>query len=88
VKGRVAGYTFGYRLDEKTFCVLCEITDLALKGLSVFIFRELCRDAALLSFPMINVMDDSGMENIRRTKLSFRPVQIISNYVISLKNRI
>jgi len=84
VDGRVAGYSFGVALNQETFCILCEVTDLSVKGTAVFIFREFCRDQALESFSFINAMDDSGLENLKRVKLSFHPVELISNYVVSL----
>lgn len=82
VDGKVRAYTFGYPLNEQTFCVLFEIADLSCKGLSVLIFREFCRDAALASYKFINVMDDFELENIHRTKLSFRPVALLPSYII------
>ena len=88
VEGQIAGYTFGHALDEKTFVVLCEVTDLSLKGIPAFIFRELCRDPALAAFEVINAMDDSDMANIRRTKLSFNPIERVANYAVSLKENL
>jgi len=85
VEGRIAGYTFGHALNSDTFVVLCEVTDLALKGCASFIFREFCKDPALTAFEFINAMDDSDMENIRRTKLFFNPCEVVSNYVVSFK---
>ncbi len=88
VDGLIKGYTFGYPLNDDMFCVLFEITDLSVKGLSVFIFREFYNDPALESYQLINAMDDFGLENIRKTKLSFRPKKIIPAYVISKKNNL
>src|SRR5262245_49596637 len=85
IKGRICGYTFGFSLNEETFCILCEIIDLSIKGAAVFIFREFCRDGGLRNFSFINAMDDSDMPNIRRVKESFHPVQLIKNYVITEK---
>ena len=76
-------YTFGYPLNEQTFCVLFEIADLFCSGLGVFIFREFCRDAALTPYKFINVMDDFELNNIQRTKDSYRPVVLFPCYVVS-----
>jgi len=79
VDGRAAAFTFGYKLNKETFCVLYEITDLKLKGLSQFIFSEFCRK--LQDYRYINIMDDSGLQNLKRAKMAFRPVKLIANYI-------
>lgn len=83
VNGRVRGFTFGYPLNRDTFCILYEITDLSLKGLSQFIFREFCREAA--PYPLINAMDDSDLENLKRVKLSYRPRARVPAYIVERK---
>lgn len=83
VDDRIKGYTFGFPLGAQMFCVLFEITDPAVKGLPVFIFREFCRDRVVEKFPFINAMDDFGMDNITQTKLSFRPVLRLNSYTVS-----
>lgn len=82
VNGRIAGYTFGYALNEQAFCVFLETTDLTVDGLAVFIFHEFCRDGAQ-SFPIINVMDDFALQNVEQTKLSFRPCSFVPAYTVS-----
>ena len=85
VDGEIKGYTFGYPLNGNTFCVLSEITDVSVKGLATFIFSEFCRDRKVQPFNLVNTMDDFGMENVRRTKISFRPVQTIAAYVVNYR---
>src|SRR3989338_5853492 len=58
IDGKIKAYTLGYPLTSDIFCVLLEITDLDVAGLSAFIFREFCKDEALKDFKFINVMDD------------------------------
>lgn len=79
VNGKVKGFSFGYRLSNDTFCILYEITDLSIKGLAQFIFREFCRKLA--GFKYINIMDDSGLENLKKVKLSYHPVKSIPAYI-------
>lgn len=85
VDGKIRAYSFGYPLNEMMFCVLFEITDLAMNGLSVFIFREFCRDPQVQRYQLVNVMDDFGMENIARVKKSFRPTLLLPSYVVTKK---
>ena len=78
IAGTVAAYTFGYPLKEDTFVVLFEVADLAVKGLAQFIFREFCRE--LTAYPLINLMDDSGLANLRAVKLSYHPIEVRKSF--------
>ena len=82
IDGGLKGYTFGYHLTSEIFCVLFEVTDLEIKGLAQFLFREFCREQA--AYRWINTMDDSGLENLKRVKLSYRPVKQLSSYNLFL----
>ncbi|MFA5388160.1 MAG: phosphatidylglycerol lysyltransferase domain-containing protein [Candidatus Omnitrophota bacterium] len=72
IRGKIAAYTFGFELKEDMFCILLEVCDLKFKGISEFIFREFCGEMA--QYKYINTMDDSGLENLRISKLSYHPV--------------
>lgn len=79
VNRQIKGFTFGYRLSQDTFCILYEITDLSIKGLAQFIFRKFCEE--LKSYKYINIMDDSGLENLRKVKLAYKPTRLIAAYI-------
>jgi uncharacterized protein len=81
VNQEIKGFSFGYRLDNNTFCVLYEITDLTIKGLAQFIFRKFCEE--LENYKYINIMDDSGLDNLRKTKCAYKPVRLIPAYIIT-----
>ncbi len=81
IDGELKGFTFGYRLNADTFCVLYEITDLSVKGLAQFIFCEFSR--RLKGYNHINIMDDSGLENLRKVKLSYKPERTIASYIVT-----
>lgn len=83
VDGEIKAYTFGFQLNPKTFCVLFEITDLTIQGLSVFIFNKFCGDTAVRNSDFINAMDDFGLENIKITKKSFHPCRLTPSFVVS-----
>ena len=80
----IKGYTFGYPLNADTFCVLFEITDLGIKGLAQFIYREFCKEL-VGTYRWINAMDASGLENLKRVKRSYHPVELLPSYNIVLK---
>ncbi|MCX5694670.1 MAG: phosphatidylglycerol lysyltransferase domain-containing protein [Candidatus Omnitrophica bacterium] len=79
VDKKIKAFSFGYRLNLDTFCILYEITDLTIKGLAQFIFRQFSQE--LKAYKYINIMDDSGIENLRKTKLSYRPERLIPAYI-------
>ena len=81
INSEIKGYTFGYRLNADTFCVLFEVADLQTKGLAQFIYREFCREL-MGTYKWINAMDDSGLENLRRVKRSYHPTRLIPSYNI------
>lgn len=78
---RVIAFTLGYRLNADTLCVMFEVADLAVKGASQFIFRAFCRENG--GYRLINAMDDSGLDNLRRVKQSYRPRMLTAAYIIN-----
>ena len=78
IDGVLKGYTFGYPLNSEIFCVLFEVTDLKVRGLAQFLFREFCREQS--AYQWINTMDDSGLENLKCVKLSYRPTKLLPSY--------
>jgi len=78
--GRICAYTLGFELNPDTFCVLFEIADLKIKGVSQFIFREFSRE--LNKYEYINIMDDLGLENLTQVKLSYKPEKVIPAYIV------
>lgn len=85
VNNEIKAFSFGYRLNDHTFCILYEITDLAIKGLAQFIFRQFSQE--LKDYKYINIMDDSGVENLRKTKLAYKPVRLIDAYIVTRDGR-
>ncbi len=79
----IKGFTFGFALCPETFCILYEITDLSIRGLAQFIFRSFSQE--LKNYKYINVMDDSGLENLKKVKLSYHPVRLVPAYIARRK---
>jgi len=80
----IKAFTCGFKLNSDTFCILYEIADLSIKGLAQFIFRSFCRE--LKDYKYINIMDDSGLEGLKRAKLSYKPVRLIPAYIARRKS--
>lgn len=84
INRELKAFSFGYKLNKDCFCILFEITDLTIKGLAQFIFHEFA--AELKDFRYINIMDDSGLENLKKVKLSYHPVKLIPAYIATRGN--
>ena len=76
INGHLRGWTFGYPLSADTFCILFEVTDLEIKGLAQFIYREFARELAN-AYRWLNAMGDSGLANLKRVKRSYHPARLI-----------
>jgi hypothetical protein len=77
-------FTFGFALNQETFCILYEIADLNIKGLAQFIFSSFARE--LKDYKYINIMDDSGLPNLKRVKFSYHPKRLAQAYTVRIKN--
>lgn len=80
VAGKLKAFTCGFPLNRKTFCILYEIADLEVKGIAQFIFQRF--SAELKGYTYINIMDDSGLENLKQVKLAYHPQHLIPAYII------
>jgi len=80
IKNKVRAFTFGFELNKETFCVLYEITDLTIKGLAQFIFSKFASE--LKEYKYINIMDDSGLDNLKKVKLSYHPKFLMPAYSV------
>jgi hypothetical protein len=85
VNGKIIGYTFGFNVNESTFCIYAEIADLKIAGSAAYMFKCFCADEQLKNFSRINTMDDFAMPNVARTKQAYHPSELISSYSVSLK---
>jgi len=85
VDGHIAGYTFGFALDENTFCIYAEIADLKIPGSAAYMFKNFCADEQLKGFNRINTMDDFAMPNVARAKQAYHPSELVSSYTVSAK---
>lgn len=79
IDGKIKAMTFGYPIGKESFVILFEVCDLNFKGIAQYIFREFCKE---LDYKDFNIMDDSGLDNLKRVKLSYRPYKIEENFII------
>ncbi|MBI3990750.1 MAG: DUF2156 domain-containing protein [Candidatus Omnitrophica bacterium] len=74
VNDDIIGYTFGFELNKETFCVLFETVDLSFKGAPAFLSQKFSQ--AMNRYKYINLMDDSGLANLKKHKLSYHPAKV------------
>lgn len=83
VDGELRAYTFGYERSRSVFVVLLEVADRSVPGLAQFIFREFCREAELRGYELVNTMDDSGLQNLARSKMAYRPWRLVPSSIVT-----
>jgi Fe-S-cluster containining protein len=83
VDDRIRGYTLGYARSVDVFCVLLEVADRAVPGLSQFLFQATCRDAVSRGIEYINTLDDSGLPELAKAKQLYRPFRLVPSYVVT-----
>ena len=84
IDGRIEGFTFGERINDSMASILVEKTNFAIPAAAQYLFREFTKTFADCAY--INVGDDLGLENLRRVKMSYRPVMFGEKF--SLRRRL
>lgn len=79
VEGRPAAYTLGEELNSRTFVIHFEKGVPGFKGLLQFVNRSF---ASILpeKYELINREQDLGLEGLRKSKMSYRPVGFVKKY--------
>jgi hypothetical protein len=77
INKQIVAFTSGAALNKDIFCVNYEIVDHEVKGLAQYIFTGLART---LDAKEINMMDDSGIESLKKTKMLFGDVRRASSF--------
>lgn len=80
IDGKLEGFTFGERILPTVASVLVEKTNFAILGSAQFLFREFVK--CFNDCIYINVGDDLGLENLRRVKMSYRPVMFGEKFTV------
>ena len=83
VDGKIVGYSLGERLADGMCSNIVEKTNPAVNGAAQFIFREFARFWSSCEF--LNAQDDFGVDYLKRVKLSYHPVKLITSYCLEKK---
>ena len=82
VDDKLVGFTLGHAISPSQAFILIEKTHPDYPGSAQFIFSEFCRQY-WSDYPECNVGDDWGIPSLRFTKQSYRPVRMLSKYVLT-----
>jgi hypothetical protein len=78
VNQRITAYTVGAALNQTTYGIYVEVTDLTIKGLSAYIFVNICRQ--LEAYPLINTGDAEGLPRLAESKRHWHPSEKLNLY--------
>lgn len=84
VKDNIAAFTYGAPINQITFDICVEKADTSIDGVYAMINHEM----ANLLFPQyrfLNREEDLGIEGLRRSKLSYHPLQLLEKFTARLK---
>jgi hypothetical protein len=80
LENRLAAYSLGAPLNSDTYGVFLEVTDLTVKGLSAYIFTNICRQVESYSF--VNAGDAEGLPHLAESKEHWHPTRRLQLYAI------
>ena len=80
LENRLAAYSVGAALSPETYGIYLEVTDLTVKGLSAYIFTNICRQVE--SYAWINAGDAEGLPRLAESKEHWHPAGKIQLFAI------
>ena len=84
IDGRIEALAAGGRLGKETMTEHIEKANVQYRGLYPAMNNEFCLNVAS-EFKYINREEDMGIENLRKAKLSYKPVKILEKYIGTFK---
>lgn len=80
IRGRLEAFAVGGRLSHDTISEHIEKANVDYKGLYAAINQQFAMLALEKGFEFVNREEDMGSENLRKAKLSYRPVKLVEKY--------
>lgn len=80
IEGRIEALAVGGRLGKDTVTEHVEKANTAYRGLYQAMLNEFCRNIAG-SAKYLNREEDMGIANLRKAKLSYKPVKLVKKYI-------
>jgi hypothetical protein len=83
LENRLSAYSVGAPLDPATYGLFLEVTDLTVKGLSAYIFTNICRQVE--PYSLINTGDAQGLPGLAQSKEHWHPLRQVQTYAADPK---
>lgn len=84
IDGAIRALTIGEKIGGDTFCIHIEKADTSYEGIYAGINNLFAREFAK-DCTYINREEDLGLEGLRKSKLSYKPVFLLNKYIITFK---
>jgi len=84
INGKIEAISIGGNLSKNTVTVHVEKANIDFRGLYQAINNEFCKHVAS-NVKFINREEDMGIPNLRKAKLSYRPVKLLEKYIVVCK---
>lgn len=81
-----AGFIIGEVLNDEAFCLHFAKASKVYHGIYEFMFNDTAKQLES-RYKYLNLEEDMGSKNLRRTKTSYGPERILKKYRISLRNK-
>lgn len=85
IDGKIEALSIGGMLNKNTITVHVEKANVNFRGLYQAINNEFCKNVPL-SIKYINREEDMGIPNLRKAKLSYKPVKLVEKYIAVFKS--
>lgn len=87
INGKIEAISIGGMLNSRTVTVHVEKANIEYRGLYQAINNEFCKHVAS-NIKLINREEDMGIPNLRKAKLSYKPVKLVEKYIVKFKKSI
>ncbi len=85
VDGCVVAFTYGAPINHDTFDICAEKADTRYEGAFATMARDFARSLPP-QYVLLNREEDLGIEGLRQSKLSYRPVRLLDKYTLMTKH--
>ena len=84
IGGKLQAFAFGGRLCDDTIVEHVEKANVAYTGIYQKLNNEFCK-AALGKYKYVNREEDMGLEGLRKSKMSYKPLRLVEKQILLLK---
>ena len=81
IDGKVEAFSIGAKTGRETVTVHVEKANSQIRGLYPAINNEFCK-ALPDEIMFVNREEDMGIENLRKAKLSYKPIELVEKYIV------